>query len=81
MIEFTASYTLADNVYETLFDVDSIVSEIGSIELVNERRRKQLEYTWLLTLMGRYESLMQFITGLHEGKMDITIGLEPKNLQ
>jgi 2-haloacid dehalogenase len=58
LIEFTASYTLADDVYETLLDVNSIVSEIGSIELVNEWRRKQLEYTWLLTLMGRYESLI-----------------------
>ena len=58
MIEFTASRTLADNVYETLFDVNSTVSEIGSIELVNEWRRKQLEYTWLLTLMGKYESLI-----------------------
>ncbi|MEJ2777304.1 hypothetical protein [Stygiolobus sp. RP850M] len=58
MIEFTASYTLADDVCETLLDVNSIVSEIGSIELVNEWRRKQLEYTWLLTLMGKYESLI-----------------------
>ena len=58
MIEFTASYTLADDVYRSLLDVNSIVSEIGSIELVDEWRRKQLEYTWLLTLMGKYESLI-----------------------
>jgi hypothetical protein len=51
--EVSASYTLADDVYGSLFDINSIVSEIGSIELVNEWRRKQLEYTWLLTLMGR----------------------------
>jgi 2-haloacid dehalogenase len=49
----------AFDVYGTLFDVNSIVSEIGSIELVNEWRRKQLEYTWLLTLMGRYESFWE----------------------
>ena len=56
MIEFTASYTLADDVCGTLLDVNSIVSEIGSIELVDEWRRKQLEYIWLLTLVGKYES-------------------------
>jgi len=49
----------AFDVYGTLFDVNSIVDEIKDIELVKEWRRKQLEYTWLLTIMGRYESFWE----------------------
>lgn len=48
----------AFDVYGTLFDVNSIVDE-KDIELVKEWRRKQLEYTWLLTIMGRYESFWE----------------------
>jgi len=37
--------------YGTLFDVDSVASPRGLSQLW---RRKQLEYTWLRALMGRY---------------------------
>ncbi|QGA53796.1 haloacid dehalogenase type II [Sulfolobus sp. E5-1-F] len=49
----------AFDVYGTLFDVNSIVEEVGNMELVNEWRRKQLEYSWLLTIMNRYESFWE----------------------
>jgi 2-haloacid dehalogenase len=49
----------AFDVYGTLFDVNGIVNEIKDIELVKEWRRKQLGYTWLLTIMGRYESFWE----------------------
>lgn len=47
--------------YGTLFDVHSIVdvcAEIAddAVGLSTTWRRKQLEYTWLLALMGRYEA-------------------------
>lgn len=47
--------------YGTLFDVHSVVAECDThfpgrgAELSRLWRQKQLEYTWLRTLMGRYE--------------------------
>lgn len=45
--------------YGTLFDTRSVVSKLGvgpSVEALAARwRQKQLEYTWLRGLMGRYE--------------------------
>lgn len=46
----------AFDVYGTLFNVDSLIEVVKNKELVSEWRRKQLEYTWLLTIMGKYES-------------------------
>jgi 2-haloacid dehalogenase len=49
----------AFDIYGTLFDVNSLIDIIGNVNLVVEWRRKQLEYTWLLTIMGRYESFWE----------------------
>ncbi len=46
----------AFDIYGTLFDVDSIKTFGNNKQLISEWRRKQLEYTWLTTMMGRYES-------------------------
>lgn len=51
--------TLAFDVYGTLFDVNSLVEELKDPDLVGRWRRKQLEYTWLLTAMGRFESFWE----------------------
>lgn len=48
--------------YGTLFDVHSVIEKCNSvypgygIQISKIWRRKQLEYTWLLSLMGRYDS-------------------------
>jgi len=53
---------LVFDAYGTLFDVHSVVARCNAIfpgrglELSRLWRQKQLEYTWLRSLMGRYES-------------------------
>jgi 2-haloacid dehalogenase len=52
---------LVFDAYGTLFDVHSVVSRLEEVfpgrgqEVSRTWRTKQLEYTWLLSLMGRYE--------------------------
>ncbi|MCY0860731.1 MAG: haloacid dehalogenase type II [Sulfolobaceae archaeon] len=46
----------AFDIYGTLFNVNSIQTFGNNKQLFLEWRRKQLEYTWLTTMMGRYES-------------------------
>ncbi|AOL16380.1 haloacid dehalogenase, type II [Sulfolobus sp. A20] len=46
----------AFDIYGTLFDVDNIQIFRNNQQLISEWRRKQLEYTWLTTMMGKYES-------------------------
>jgi len=54
--------------YGTLFDVDSVLASCEELfpghgaQLTDLWRAKQLEYTWLRSLMGRYEDFWQ-ITG------------------
>ncbi len=50
---------LAFDVYGTLFDVNSIGRRLGDMGFVELWRRKQLEYTWLLTIMGRWISFRE----------------------
>lgn len=50
--------------YGTLFDVHSVVAACGEVTsdpeaLSREWRAKQLEYTWLRSLMGRYEDFWE----------------------
>lgn len=48
--------------YGTLFDVHSVIEKCNSYfpgrgeQISHTWRRKQLEYTWLVSLMGRYEN-------------------------
>ncbi|ADN49885.1 haloacid dehalogenase type II [Vulcanisaeta distributa] len=50
---------LAFDVYGTLFDVNSIGRRLGDMGFVELWRRKQLEYTWLLTIMGKWMSFRE----------------------
>jgi len=57
--------TLAFDAYGTLFDVHSVISTCNDLfpdkgpALSQLWRAKQLEYTWLRSLMGRYEDFWQ----------------------
>jgi 2-haloacid dehalogenase len=56
---------LVFDAYGTLFDVHSVVSRLEEVfpgrgqEVSRVWRTKQLEYTWLLSLMGRYEDFWE----------------------
>ena len=56
---------LVFDAYGTLFDVHSVVSRLEEVfpgrgqEVSRIWRTKQLEYTWLLSLMGRYEDFWE----------------------
>ncbi len=61
----TAILALAFDAYGTLFDVHSVISTCNQVfpekgpALSQLWRAKQLEYTWLRSLMGRYEDFWQ----------------------
>ena len=61
----TAIQALAFDAYGTLFDVHSVISTCNQVfpekgpALSQLWRAKQLEYTWLRSLMGRYEDFWQ----------------------
>ncbi|HYY70738.1 MAG TPA: haloacid dehalogenase type II [Terriglobales bacterium] len=61
----SAIQALAFDAYGTLFDVHSVVSTCNELfphqglPLSQLWRTKQLEYTWLLSLMGRYQDFWQ----------------------
>jgi len=50
---------LGFDVYGTLFDVDSLSKKIGDPSFIALWRRKQLEYTWFLTIMGKWMSFRE----------------------
>ena len=61
----SATQALAFDAYGTLFDVHSVISTCNQVfpekgpALSQLWRAKQLEYTWLRSLMGRYEDFWQ----------------------
>jgi 2-haloacid dehalogenase len=74
--------TLVFDAYGTLFDVDSVTGACEEVypgrgqELCWLWRSKQLQYTWLCSLMGRYQDFWR-LTGRALGFACAALGLDP----
>jgi 2-haloacid dehalogenase len=77
---------LVFDAYGTLFDVDSATQACDQAfpgrgqELSRLWRAKQLEYTWLCSLMGRYEDFWT-LTGRALGYACAALGLDPDDAE
>ena len=78
---------LAFDAYGTLFDVHSVMSKLkefypGQAEDLSQLwRSKQLEYTWLLSLMGHYRDFWQVTTILKYTCPSLKLPLEPTTIE
>lgn len=77
---------LVFDAYGTIFDVHSVSRLAESLfpgkgaALSSAWRTKQLEYTWLRTLMGRYEDFSRVTASALEWTFE-SLGLEPEDAQ